>query len=83
MPVRDRFDNTASRYLRHDTCVTIIDNTFGIVMRDILGRISLDGLTRPVGAAGARVQGGEGEVTLGGWVEAVAGYGQVCARVRG
>ena len=53
MPVRDRFDNTASRYLRHDTCVTIIDNTFGIVMRDILGRISLDGLTRP----GARVRG--------------------------
>ena len=37
-------------------------NAFGIVVRDILGRIRLDGLTRPVGAAESRVQGGEGEV---------------------
>ena len=47
--------------------MTIHDNTFGIVVRDILGRISLDGLTRPVGGCkgeGAGWVGGYEEVTM-------------------
>ena len=47
MPARQKF-KTASPCLRRDIPenITILDKTCGIVMREVLGRIGLDGLTR-------------------------------------